>query len=193
MSRDYAKQRKAPKARPKPKSQVPGWVWLFTGSVIGAFVMFLVYLKDVPPESSSVLNALKNDDKTPTDEPVAKTDGASEKAPEPRFVFYELLKENEVSIKVDPESELAAAKPPKNVEYIIQAGSFKNEKDADRLRAELILKNMEARVEKRMVGEQAWHRVMVGPFKTRAMASKARSTLASMNVDTIMREQKNDG
>src|SRR5690625_1944758 len=53
MTRDFAKKRRPAARRRQPKSQVPGWVWLFTGAVLGAFVSFLIYLADVPPAAST--------------------------------------------------------------------------------------------------------------------------------------------
>ncbi|MGH1471783.1 MAG: SPOR domain-containing protein [Cellvibrionaceae bacterium] len=181
------------------ESTIPGWVWLFTGVILGAFVMFLFYLKDIPPqpkmannpsnEKTSAWNRSQeeNSDRQNTEKTGKLKETASDGAPAPDFVFYELLKENELIVETDPTvSQQAALKALKSIEYIIQAGSFRNIEDAERLRAKLILNNLPAKIDSRTVGESTWHRIMVGPFKNRPMTAKARGTLASMNIDTMV-------
>ncbi|MGI1679174.1 MAG: SPOR domain-containing protein [Cellvibrionaceae bacterium] len=173
------------------ESNIPGWVWLFTGVVLGAFVMFLFYLKDVPPQpkmagkSKTETTHQKTSPKKTSTAKLKET--ASDGAPAPDFVFYELLKENELIVETDPTvSQQAALKALERTEYIIQAGSFRSHEDAERLRAKLILNNLPARIDTKTVGESTWHRIMVGPFKNRPMTAKARGTLASMNIDTMV-------
>lgn len=211
MSRHNPRGKGASRSNPRFSSQVPGWVWLFTGSMIGAFVMFLIYLKDVPSQAPQVLDKLQNNNtgtnNTDTNNAEAASEPEDDKPPKPRFVFYELLKESEVIVNQDesstdadtntdtdtdtstdtPAPTPASTATTKPVEYILQAGSFKNADDADRLRAELILHNLNARVDKTDIGGQTWHRVIVGPFATRDLASRARGTLASMDMESIMR------
>lgn len=117
------------------------------------------------------------------------TAGASE--PEkPRFDFYHMLKENEVPVpKVDSSGTQAVATPPKS--YILQVASFRKAEDAEQLKVELILLNLDARAESVTVrnGEQ-WHRVLVGPFDSRSLLSKARSTLISNGHQALVMEHK---
>ncbi len=176
------------------QTSVPGWVWLFIGVVLGAFVMFLFYLKDVPPQLKTSENGsikTQNQDKTATTNTKAPKETASDGAPAPDFVFYEILKENELIVETDPTiSQQAAIKALESVEYIIQAGSFRNREDAERLRAKLILNDLPTTIDTKTVGESTWHRIMVGPFKNRPMTAKARGTLASMNIDTMIIKRK---
>lgn len=204
--RRSATKRKSPAKR--NQSNIPGWVWLLTGVVLGAFVMFLFYLKDVPPlpavkessiqESGSQESALSSAQSTTEASTKNSTDRSasgnqppkettSDGAPAPDFVFYQLLKENELVVETDPTvSEQAALKALNSVEYIIQAGSFRNYDDAERLRAKLILNDLPTKIDSKTVGESTWHRIMVGPFRNRPMTAKARGTLASMNIDTMV-------
>ncbi len=70
-------------------------------------------------------------------------------------------------------------------------GSFKQIKDAERVRAELILLNLDARVEAaKGRGSDTWHRVLVGPFQNRSKLAKARSTLVSNRFDTLLLKRK---
>ncbi len=91
MTRDYAKKNRPAPRRSRPKSQVPGWVWLFTGAVLGGFIVFLMRLTDVEvPENDS----------TPVETKVAKpVEPEPEPSnPKPRFDFYKLLRESEVIV-----------------------------------------------------------------------------------------------
>ncbi len=179
------KKAKSGPARAAPRSNIPGWVWLFTGTVLGAFIMFLTYLSDLtPPPSVSESKQAVND-------PAPKaTDKA---APKPRFDFYKLLKESEVVVPQD--NDIAATnQPAERLEYLLQVASFKNAADADRLRAELILLNLEAKAEKVQVRNgETWHRVMVGPFTNRSKMAKARSILASRDLNALLLKRKIQG
>lgn len=179
MTHDFANKPK-PAKKPKkqqPKSNVPGWVWLFTGIVTGVFICFLAFLAGLTPE--------------PRTEPLAsviKPDTDSEQSrSSPRFDFYTLLPERELIVPTedDPEEEEV------NLSYLLQAGSFKNESDADKLRAKLILLGLDANIEEVTVtpGDN-WHRVHVGPFDSRSALAKAREILVTEGIDTLLLKQK---
>ena len=212
-----APRRKPKSASRKPpantaKSPVPGWVWLLVGCLVGAFVMFLVRLADVDVKASDKPVAASQkpaaEAKPATKPQATKPAQAAKPAPEPnptkaqtakaeptepekpRFDFYHMLKENEVPVpKVDSSGAQATAAPPKS--YILQVASFRKAEDAEQLKVELILLNLEARAESVTVrnGEQ-WHRVLVGPFDSRSRLSKARSTLISNGHQALVMEHK---
>lgn len=186
MTHDFAKKPKpAAKRRKKskPKTQVPAWVWLFTGVVLGLFIAFLGMLSGITPGS-------KPDDLMP-DMSTAKK--AAEKIKETassttKFDFYTLLPEREVIVPEQdstPEPEAS-----EQFQYILQAGSFKSSQDADRLRAELILLGMEAKVDPVSSNGSTWHRVQVGPFTSRSRLSAARSTLFDQGIDALLIKRK---
>jgi cell division protein FtsN len=182
MTHDFAKKKKPPakKKRAAKKSQVPGWVWLFTGIVTGVFICFLGYLADIVPEPAP----------EPTNKAVAKPSKKSADKPSgTKFDFYTLLPEREVIVPDEPKADSAA--PTEATIYILQAGSFRSAEDADRLRARLILMGLDARVDAvtNSNGDQ-WHRVQVGPFSDRSRLAKARSTLISEGIDTLLMKKK---
>jgi len=74
------------------------------------------------------------------------------------------------------------AKPPvKAVDvtpYFVQAGSFQNADDAEKLKAKLALSGMEASLQKADVpGKGVWYRVRLGPYKGQAEANSAIASL----------------
>lgn len=188
MSRDYAKKpRTNTRRRTPPNRQLPAWLWLFVGVVLGAFILFLVYLWELAP--------LPSRDKASTTTTQTKTE-TDNKAPKPRFDFYKLLQESEVIVPATetpratdtPVADTAAADA---MEYLLQVGSFANPADADRLRAQLIMLNLDARIEKVTIRNgELWHRVMVGPFTDQARLNTARSTLVANQYNALMLKRK---
>lgn len=188
MPRDYAKKsRPAPRRKAPPKRQLPGWLWLFIGGIIGGFVMFLVYLWDLAPPPSQVVKAPAPDG-TVAEQPVQNN-----KTPKPRFDFYKLLQESEVIVPATEPSRPADETRPAPAtisntdEYILQVGSFASQADADRLRAQLIMLNLDARLETVTIRNgEIWHRVVVGPFTDQARLASARSTLVNNQYNALM-------
>jgi len=184
MPRDYAKKPRQPARRKAPpKRQLPGWLWLFIGAFIGGFVMFLVYLWDIAPQPTVKAPS------TPGSTPAAAVDN---KTPKPRFDFYKLLQESEVIVPateppVTTEQPTRAEPVASSDEYILQVGSFASEADADRLRAQLLMLNLEAKLEKVTIRNgEIWHRVVVGPFTDQTRLASARSTLVNNQYNALM-------
>lgn len=185
MSRDYAKKNRSPNRRRTPaKPPVPGWVWLLIGGILGAFIMFLVYLADVVPQPATQEKPVVQKPK------VTRTETEEEKVPKPRFDFYKLLQESEVIVPATEPAqtvEKIVETQPDSMEYILQVGSFRNNVDADKLRAQLILLNLDARIEKVTIRNgELWHRVIVGPFQDQSRLASARSTLVANQYNALM-------
>lgn len=192
MSRDYAKKTRPQSRRRQPAArQLPGWLWLFVGGILGAFITFLVYLWGLAPTPTASKQSKPALTKTETSEP---------KTPKPRFDFYKLLQESEVIVPateapgtIDKPTATATA-DAETMEYILQVGSFSNQADADRLRAQLIILNLDARIEKVTIrNNEIWHRVMVGPFTDQARLDTARSTLVNNQYNALMLKRKREG
>ena len=176
MSRDFAKKPRANNRRSPAKSNspTPGWTWFVAGLVLGAFAASLYFIKNpvtAPP---------------PKAEPKPKV--SDNKTPKPRFDFYKLLQESETIV---PASETLSADKPEvtqdKIEYILQVGSFPSADDADKLRAQLILLNLDAHIEKVEIRKgELWHRVVVGPFDTQTALSSARSQLVNNQYNALV-------
>lgn len=159
---------------PTDKKPFSGFVWLLGGLAIGLFVALLVYLDKQPDNSVSFRQAIQVElDKIKKKATITKKTAASSNKAEPRFNFYTILPEMEVFI---PESELQStgggnatgeyAIEETGKSYILQAGSFKNIDDADRLKASLALLGLEAYLQIVSVNNQQWHRVRTGPYNS---------------------------
>lgn len=187
MTRDYKHTRVKPDRKP-----VPGWVWMLTGLAIGLLVALLVYLQGQPsrprttPMPSSQPAPVKAEEKkkTKTMKP------ASEENAGLRYEFYTLLPESEVVIP-DQELTQATAKPgteastPKAV-YMLQAGSFRREQEAESLKAQLALIGIESSIEKVTVHGDTWHRLRIGPFTSVRDVNETRNRLQRNDINAIL-------
>jgi cell division protein FtsN len=178
----------------------PPWVWATVGLLVGLFVAFLVFLQLRAPAPESPALALETpperQTRTTPIEKVIATAAVEPKAepappPKPRFDFYNLLPEMEVVV---PEQELQGARSPEGVRevqqpgtYLLQAGSFRSQDQADQLRARLALLGVETTVQTVKVNtRETWHRVRVGPFSNLEELNEARSMLKTNGIDAIL-------
>ncbi|WP_027330379.1 SPOR domain-containing protein [Marinimicrobium agarilyticum] len=192
MTRDYAKKNRPAPRRNRPKSQVPGWVWLFTGLVLGGFIVFLARLTDVDVPEQPQQTAPKSAPKVAEEPKPEKQD-----TPKPRFDFYKLLRESEVIVPATEPSERQAnndeTQEASKDEFILQVGSFRKSSEADSLRAQLLLLNLDAYTEQvTLNNNEVWHRVLVGPFNNQSRLASARATLVSNDYHALVLKRKRD-
>lgn len=140
--------------------------------------------KAVKPES--------NEAKLPESAKKPDKQGAAPKLAEPRFSFYKILPEKEVII---PESEIKTIKRaetlgsgPAGDVYILQAGSFANPQDAERLRTQLAQLKVKAKIENVKIENAIWYRVKIGPFDSLVGADKVRGYLRSKQIDSVVQK-----
>ena len=107
-----------------------------------------------------------------------------------KFDFYTLLKETEILVPDDQDSA-NTTDPEKDAVYVLQAGSFKNIRDAENLKVELLLMNLLAESESvKSKNGDIWHRVLVGPFTDTSKMASARAKLAENNIDSLKLKRK---
>ena len=162
------------------------------GLLVGLFVAFLVYLqmRPQPIVASQTIALEKPEERASPGIPKARKKPIPA-PPKPRFDFYNLLPEMEVMV---PEQEISGTPTHEGVKqvekpgtYLLQAGSFRSQKQADQLRARLALLGLETRLQTVSVNsKQAWHRVRVGPFNNLTDLNEARSLLKKNGVDAIL-------
>lgn len=74
--------------------------------------------------------------------------------------------------------------------FFLQAGSFRKEADADKVRAQIILLGQSVAVESGTVKEETWYRVLVGPFSNREELTKAQKQLAGSGFSNLLLQQR---
>lgn len=183
MPRDYKNRRR------QTKKGAPGWAWLLVGLMIGLFVAFLVYLKDLPGVAEPV--SVKPPPQKSAPPPPAK---AASEAPKPRFEFYTILPEMEVPIQEEalPRRTTKPTKTPQEKgTYLLQVASFRSHQEADRLKASLALLGMEADIQTVSIdGKVTWHRVRMGPFSSFSRANEVRQRLRTHDLDAMVLKVK---
>jgi cell division protein FtsN len=118
----------------------------------------------------------------------------AEKPKKPRYDFFTVLPEMEVVV---PDQELSrkADKPETPLDtvsgdtldsYILQVGSFRNQADAEQMKARLALLGSVATVQTVTVNGQTWHRVRIGPFEGARKADEIRRMLADNQIETLV-------
>ncbi len=75
-------------------------------------------------------------------------------------------------------------------QFFLQAGSFRKQVEADKVRAQIILLGQDVRVERVTVREEPWFRVLVGPFTTREQLNLAQKTLAGSGYKNLLLQQR---
>lgn len=171
------RRRNAQRRKPQPTPTMSPWRAYGLGLASGLVLALLIYLFTVPASSSK--NAQLADNAQPEK---AKT----QQPPKAEYIFYDHLAKQPVT---PPPNRTPAKKPQAadaNMHYLLQAGSFRQAKDADRRRAELLLLGLKATVEEVNNNSGRLYRVRVGPFNTRAELSKARRLTEAQQIDTLI-------
>lgn len=179
----------------------PGWMWLLAGLLIGMFLSFLIYLREidstVPPNTQA--------ESAPVVEKPVETKPPS---PIPHFEFYDILPQSEVSsptetevTEVDvvdrPPAKKTVITPVKETvpppvqstasAQILQVGAFRDVQEAEGLKAHLAMLGIRSQV--RATSEEGvgvWHRVEVGPIKNFAQLERLQAQLRTHNIAFIL-------
>jgi len=219
MARDYAnkgrptgkgaaapKQKPAPKPRKaaKPKEKAPArnvqhgslsLKWILSLAVVGCFIGFIVYLNTLPggDKPSAPRPASTGPQTVEPPKPVKPAPkSTTAKQEEQRFRFYDMLPESEVAT---PEvNEYTPGPNMQDFDYIVQAGSFRNQKDAERMRAEIAFQGLRAHVQNvEQDNGSVWYRVNAGPFKSRSNMNSAVDKLVSIDIQPLVRKIPKEG
>lgn len=84
----------------------------------------------------------------------------------------------------------SVAKAPLSTQFFLQAGSFRKQADADKVRAQIILLGQNVQVESGTVREEIWYRVLVGPFASREQLGAAQKQLAASGFGNLLLQQR---
>lgn len=196
MAKDYKHRANQPRKQAK-KPGIAWWKWLLVVLIISAFVWFLTFLQQSSPTQDENQTAQKIDLKSTKPKPTApqKTELETEEtsSSEPHFTFYTKLPEKENFV---PDYEIETRNREEQFgkaiksDYIVQAGSFKNYEEADKLKAQLTLANLEPRIQQVKIGKTLWNRVIMGPFHNPSSIVKIKKQLKQNGIDVKVMEKK---
>ena len=195
MARDYARGKKSKK---KANSKASPVRTLLTLIMAVGFAGGLWYLAQQPkdqaaPAPSKAASSAPIAPKTAITSPKPKTAPDSNKqADKSNFDFYNLLPESQVQPQAVDAYKSTPKDPNKKTNTLLQAGSFRHLKDAERMRAKLILLNLPNVITEKTTASSGtiWYRVRLGPFANRSMLNKAEDTLAQNNIAPLRINRK---
>lgn len=167
------------------RNQLPAWVWLLAGMLAGLLMAGIVFYKGWAPK-------LRDQQPTAAPEAIKPAEPAAAVDAKPKYDFYSVLPEMEVVVPEEEIKSSAAAPPPLPTEaaanpqrFVLQAGSFRNNADADALKAKLALVGVRAQVTPVTINGADWFRVRVGPFSDLRELDGARQTLQANGISAI--------
>ncbi|MFZ2508629.1 MAG: SPOR domain-containing protein [Steroidobacteraceae bacterium] len=173
VSRDYKRSRSR-------RESFSGWTGLLIGGLAGFAVGLALYLFDPRGEQ------LAGSRQAPQPASVRESTGDE---PAEHYDFYEMLPNFEVVV---PEREAAvrrdlpSAPVEKSGSYVLQVGSYREFKEADRVRAQLALEGIESKVQRVSVDNDTWHRVRIGPITDLAELNRVRNRLRDAEMDLLV-------
>ena len=183
MARDYKTKRRKP-------AGFSGLMGAVGGLALGLAVAGIVYIKDHRPDAPSARIGKADKRKSRGNElpdAEAQDPGADETAKS--YDFYDMLPKFEMVV---PEKDKDVRPDSKSVPetrrgtYVLQAGSYKNFADADRVRAKLALQGVESKVQKVSVDNDTWHRIRIGPISKLDELNRLRQILRKADVDVLV-------
>jgi len=197
--------RRKPRAKSKSGSQpvrhISLWRWLAVFGVAGVFAFFLYSLSNTETEvlekqevvvTKPLPKQIIKPKKIVHTLPVKKQLVIPK--PDIKYDFYRVLPEKEFVL---PDYEVKTrkreeriGKVKKGVEYSVQAGAFRHHKDADSLKAKLLLMGFLPIIEKAPVKSVTWYRVKMGPYKHMASVDAIMSRLTQNGMDALVIENK---
>jgi cell division protein FtsN len=179
LSRDYKHVKRHAPGTPA----FNGWMGLLAGLAIGLSVALGVYLhyqNQAAPVEPRPDTAAPPASATASDEaPVA----APEPTPGQGYDFYDMLPKQEVEV---PETSTAAASPASRLpkgDVVLQAGSFKQPAEADKLQARLAQYGVDAKIQRFSLEDETWYRVRIGPIGTVEELDTVRAKLAEAEIE----------
>jgi cell division protein FtsN len=166
---------------------LPAWLWLLAGVVLGLLLSGLVLFRDFgsgdQPRPNPAAAAPAE-----LEAPVAQDDPRERR---PRYDFYTILPEQEVVVPREELARQATQTDPAGTEtaggqrMLLQAGSFREGRDAEALKARLALLGHVAQVVPVTIDGSTWHRVRLGPYDGARQVEEVRRQLAANGVDSI--------
>jgi len=196
------------------KAPTVWWRWALVAILIVAFVVFLNMVRVMVSElvSGNADNSETQAEQTAkqalpikANKPVEtesnkkpEAESAPEQIPEPeqpeepRYDFYTILPQAETVI---PDYEIQSrvreelVGKTKETKYVMQAGSFREESEAERHKAKLALLGIESWIEKAKVGNVIWHRIKIGPYDNPSSVSTIKNLLQDNGIGVIVTEQ----
>lgn len=188
------KKKPAAKSKKARKSRNIPWglllVVLVSGIVLGKLLAGAQ--SDGSGLGSGLRSLLDNFESEPLDDDQAIAELIDEKSTETEFDFYSVLPDIE-QVMPDDLPESVPTRPDANLLYYVQAASFRQQTDAEKLRARLALKGFKSITQARTSEETGtFFRVRLGPYPDRRKAKTVKNQLQRVGVRPMVYSVKKD-
>lgn len=184
-----AKKRKRRKTTKQPERSGSPWLMLGIGLFCGAVLsgLYFGYKENEPGRFGSGIRSLMEEEPEPEQQvqpPEPKPKPEAE--PEVKLDFHDVLPNIDVVIS---ESDIIEYDEPvedrPEQDYILQVGSYKDEADAESLKAKLALAGFEAVIQRVKIDKGTYFRVRMGPYQSMRKLQLDKKRLAKQGVDTL--------
>jgi len=186
------KKRARRKSTPRQASTGSPWLVLCIGLVCGAVLsgLYFGYKENEPGRFGSGIRSLMEDEPEPprrAEAPEPEPVQPREPPPRVKLDYHEVLPNIDTIIS---ESELIEDEAPverrPGHEYILQAGSYRQESDAETLKARLALAGFEAVIQRVNIdGKGTYFRVRLGPYQSTRKLQLDKKRLAGRGIDAL--------
>jgi len=166
---------------------------LGTGLALGLLVAFVIYVGDhrrPGADDGPAEPAPGAHHATARGAGDSAADAATDAAQDPGggYDFYAGLPKFEVVV---PEKEHgvhvdATARVERPGTYFLQAGSYRNSPDAERVQAQLARQGISASVQRVALDTDVWYRIRIGPIKDLNQLNRLRQQLAAAEIVTLV-------
>ncbi|MDZ7734800.1 MAG: SPOR domain-containing protein [Gammaproteobacteria bacterium] len=207
MARDY--KNRSGRKRDRGGGLLAGLLTFVAGVVTGVCAVIIVYFVNGIPGIDDFMDE-RHPATVPSVQPADEQKQTAGKqsppaSPTPKFDFYTILPEMEVSVpewereaKVTPLPDADAPNaPPQAItseKYILQIGSFRQHDEAERVKAQLALFGIETEIQRVVIdGGDIWHRVRAGPYQSADQLDQTRQRLIENDIDFMLLKLKQDG
>jgi len=180
MAKDYAKnkrkKKKAGASRSKKKSSISTPLLMTTFILVSGLIALLVYLKwyqhdNVITKKTEIVKP-KQDKKTKPQKNDSNQIKADDEVP-----FYRTHKEMLNKTVEIPIEDLKLPEDQHQYEYLMPCGSFRDSARAEELKAQIAFVGFESSINQVQVESDLWHRVELGPFKSKRKTESIRHRL----------------
>ena len=192
MPRDY---KNIKKKKPAPLTErFSNALSFITGLSLGIFIAVIVYFHE-HNATIKVTNPLLDPAQAVAPDNVDDSSEEIAQLPEPKFDFYQILPNKEVSISewesTEEDDVVKNNTEDQPVMFVLQVGSFKQFGAADEIKAKLALMGVTADIQRVVInGQDVRHRVRIGPYKNTNKLQQAKDRLLANDLDFMLLKLK---
>ena len=163
--------------------------WFLAGLLLGLGTSAFLYLKGYMPDRPDSRPVADNAESAEELEPAGDDGEIAASSDSNRYDFFTVLPEMEVVVpdqELNREAQPQSAPDTSGASYILQAGSFQSEAEAEQRKARLALQGHAAAIQVVTVNGATWYRVRIGPVTGARRADEIRRQLQDNNIETLV-------